>query len=96
MTVLILDVAPENIRGEITKWLLEVKVGVFIGKISKPIRDRLWKKVQDSHNDIKGGLLIYSFKNQQGFRIEMFGDPNRKLRNFNGVQLIGRKIERKE
>lgn len=89
MCVFILDVAPENLRGELTKWVLEVKAGVFVGKISKPVRERLWKKICETF--LSGALMIYSNNLiEQGFCIEMFGEPNRKVIDLDGIQLIQR------
>ena len=34
MTVIVLDCAPESIRGELTRWFLELKPGVFAGKLT--------------------------------------------------------------
>ena len=34
MTVIVLDCAPESIRGELTRWFLELKPGVFAGKVN--------------------------------------------------------------
>lgn len=90
MVILIMTNAPEGLRGELTKWLLEVKAGVFIGKCTKTVRDRLWKKVQDS--SLEDALLIYNYNNEQGYNIEMMGDPYRKVIDYDGLLLIGRKI----
>ena len=35
MTVIAMDAAPESVRGELTRWFLELKPGVFIGKDSR-------------------------------------------------------------
>lgn len=34
MTVIILIAAPEGLRGHLTRWLVEVSAGVFVGKIN--------------------------------------------------------------
>lgn len=89
MCVFILDNASEGLRGELTKWLIEVKPGVLVGSVTKVVRDRLWKKVVDS--GIVGGLLIYSNRlTEQGYVIEMFGEPKRRLVDYDGLQLIER------
>lgn len=87
MVVLVIDNAPEKLRGELTRWLLETKPGVFAGKVSAAVRERLWVKVCE---DCKrtGALLLYSSDTEQGFRIEMCGDPKRSVIDIDGVQLI--------
>ncbi len=88
MMVLVIDRAPAKLRGELTKWLLEVKPGVFVGKVSAMVRENLWAKVYDMEN-ISGAVLLYSMNNEQGFQMEMCGEPNRRVININGLQLIG-------
>lgn len=90
MTIIVLTNAPENLRGELTKWLLEVKAGVFLGNCSKTVRDELWDKVNKILN--LNGLLIYSYNNEQGYNIEMCGFPDRAVINMDGLLLIEREI----
>ena len=42
MIVLILERVPVGLRGELTRWLLEAKAGVFVGKVvDRQRRDRV-------------------------------------------------------
>ena len=50
MVVLIVENMPEGERGQLTKWLIEVKAGVFVGKINSMVRDIIWEKVGASKN----------------------------------------------
>ena len=85
--MIVIDNATEKMRGDLTKWLLEVKPGVFIGNVSAAVRERIWDKIQYNYEHM-GALLIYSFANEQGFRIEMCGDPRRSVIDIDGIQLI--------
>ena len=87
MVVLVMDRAPQNLRGELTKWLLEVKPGVFAGKISALVRQKLWDRVC-KNNNVVGAVLLYSMNNEQGFSMEMHGTPYRKVVDINGLQFI--------
>ncbi len=88
MMVMVIEHASAKLRGELTKWLMEVKPGVFVGKVSAMVREHLWAKVYDN-DDVAGAVLLYSMNNEQGFQMEMCGDPNRKVVDINGLQLIG-------
>ena len=92
MVVIVIDNAPLKLRGELTKWLMEVKPGVFVGKITAMVRQRLWDKVYHS-DGLTGAVMLYSMNNEQGFEMEMCGDPTRKVIEVNGLQLIA--VERK-
>ena len=66
MVVLILERVPPGLRGELTRWFLEPQAGVFVGRVSAMVRDRLWEK---ACAQAKGGgcLILYSSDNEQGF-----------------------------
>ena len=87
MVVIVIDNAPLKLRGELTKWLMEVKPGVFVGKITAMVRQRLWDKVYHS-DGLTGAVMLYSMNNEQGFEMEMCGDPTRKVIETNGLRLI--------
>ncbi len=42
MVVMLLEKVPTTVRGELTRWLLELRAGVFVGNISALVRDKLW------------------------------------------------------
>jgi len=44
MVVLIVESAPPSLRGELSKWMLEPRAGVYVGTISGAVRDLLWEK----------------------------------------------------
>jgi CRISPR-associated protein Cas2 len=71
----------------LSRWLFEVKAGVFVGKLSALVRDELWKMVESK---IKNGsaLLIYSTNSEQGFTARSLGDPSRQLIDIDGVLLV--------
>ena len=87
MVVIVMDNASGKLRGELTRWLLETKPGVFVGKLSAAVRDKIWEKVcADSVRT--GALLLYNSDTEQGFQIEMCGDPRRSVIDIDGIQLI--------
>jgi CRISPR-associated protein Cas2 len=85
--VLILERVPPGLRGELTRWLLELKVGVFVGKVSALVRDLLWDKVCQ---ETRGGasLMVHAAQREQGFDIRMWGEPSRRVEDFEGLLLI--------
>ncbi len=89
MVVIVLENASEKLRGIITRWLLETKPGVFVGSLNAKVREKIWEKITEDVS--QSALLIYSCNTEQGFRIEMVGEPTRSLVDLDGVQLIKRK-----
>ena len=87
MVVLIMEKVPVSLRGEITRWMIELKTGVFVGTISALVRDKLWEHICLK---TRGGsaTLLQSASNEQGYIIRTHGDAPRIVRNFDGLQLI--------
>ncbi|WP_406454026.1 type I-E CRISPR-associated endoribonuclease Cas2e [Streptomyces sp. NBC_00876] len=65
MTVIVLTNCPAGLRGFLTRWLLEISAGVFIGNPSARIRDVLWDEVQQ-YADQGRALLAHTTNNEQG------------------------------
>lgn len=69
MMVLVLTAAPAGLRGELTRWLMEIDAGVFVGNPSARIREELWAKTKQ---DVREGraLLVYTAATEQRMRVE--------------------------
>jgi CRISPR-associated protein Cas2 len=87
MVVLILEKVPPSLRGELTRWLLELKTGVFVGRVSGMVRDRLWERVC-AGTGTGGAILLHNSDSEQGFAIRMHGTPSRAVVDFEGLSLI--------
>lgn len=87
MVVLMLERVPASLRGEISRWMIEPRTGVFVGKLSAAVRDRLWEKAQTLSRG-GAGMLIHSSKTEQGFNIRVFGDTSREIVNMENLLLV--------
>ncbi len=87
MMVLILKKASPRLRGEMTRWLLEPRPGVFVGHVSALVRDKLWQKCCQENPE--GGVLqIWSTNNEQRFDMRTFGRTDRSIIEIEGIKLI--------
>ena len=87
MIVMILESVPPGARGELSRWLIEPFPGVFVGRVSAMVRDRLWKKCCKSCKD--GGVVqIWSTNNEQHFQMRMHGETRRSIVEHEGLHLI--------
>jgi CRISPR-associated protein Cas2 len=87
MVVIVLERVPTSLRGELTRWLLEPRTGVFVGKVSALVRDRLWERICRGLRD-GAALLVHPADTEQGFAIRSHGDPRRLPVDFDGLTLI--------
>ncbi|MBX6772058.1 MAG: type I-E CRISPR-associated endoribonuclease Cas2 [Chloroflexi bacterium] len=87
MVVIILERVPASLRGELTRWMLELRAGVFVGTVSAMVRDKLWDYVCSRMNE-GAGLLVHSTDTEQGFAIRFWGETDRQVEDFEGLTLI--------
>ncbi|GAA3490827.1 type I-E CRISPR-associated endoribonuclease Cas2e [Streptomyces cremeus] len=69
MTVIVLATCPVGLRGFLTRWLLEISPGVFLGSPTARVRDILWAEVRQYSGQGRA-LLAYQTDTEQGFAFE--------------------------
>ena len=86
MIVLLMEKVPAGLRGELSRWMIEPKTGVFVGSLSAIVRDGLWERACKS---ARGGsvVMIYTAQNVQGFKTLTFGSASRLLLDWEGLCL---------
>jgi len=87
MVVFILENVPASLRGDLSRWLFEIKAGVFVGRVSALVREELWARVTSKIGD-GSALMVYSTNSEQGFWARSVGDPSRQLVDIEGVLLV--------
>lgn len=86
MVVMVLERVTPSLRGELTRWLIQPKTGVFVGHVSARVRDRLWDKVTASKRN-GAALIIYQDATEQGFSIRTAGRTSKIIEDFEGLLL---------
>lgn len=87
MVVMMLERVPVSLRGQLTRWLLELHAGVFVGKVSAGVRDKLWERACSGMAG-GAGMLIHNADNEQGFNVRFWGATNRWVVDHEGLTLI--------
>ncbi len=87
MVVLTLEKVSRSLRGELTRWLLELDTGVFVGRVSARVRERLWDKVLQKAGNGRAAMA-WSSNNEQGFHIRLSGHEDREVVVIDGVELV--------
>lgn len=71
VTIVLIGTDP-GLRGHITRWLMEIAPGVFVGKINHRLRDELWQTlVQRTQNG--QAILIEPARNEIGWTARTAG-----------------------
>ncbi len=88
-TVVVLVAAPEGLRGHLSRWLVEVHAGVFVGNPGRRIRDRMWRVLADRVGD-GHVVMVEPAKNEQGWTVRTAGRERWRPTDFDGLILFAR------
>lgn len=71
MITLVLSASPAKLRGHLTRWLMEITPGVYVGRISARVRDELWTLVTSTLDSGRAIMTYPTNKNEQGFIVRV-------------------------
>lgn len=89
MTVVVLVASAPGLRGHLTRWMVEVQAGVFVGQLSRRIRDRLWRLLAERIGDGQV-VMVEPAPTEQGWAIRTAGRERWTPVDFDGVMLVAR------
>lgn len=87
MLVIVAENVPPRLRGRLAIWLLEVRAGVYVGKVSRRVREMIWEQVEKG---MEGGnaVMAWSTNTESGFDFMTLG-PNRRIpKEMDGIKLV--------
>lgn len=87
MTVLIAHNTPAAVRGILKRWFVEPKPNVFVGTVNRRTRDKVLEYVKRNATDMSL-LILTTERNSQGFKIEHWGEPERRGTVISGLWLV--------
>ena len=87
MLVIVVENAPPRLRGRLAIWLLEVRAGVYVGKVSRRIREMIWNTVAVG---LEGGnaVMAWTTNSESGFDFETLGTKRRTPVEMEGIKLV--------
>jgi len=86
MIVVTLSNCPNALRGDLTKWLLEITPGVYVGQVSSRVRDNLWDRICELIKDGKA-TMVYNTRNEQHLDFRVHGSDWEPI-DFEGIKLV--------
>ena len=86
MIVITMTDCPVGLRGDLTKWLLEVNTGVFVGQVSARVRDNLWERIKETAKDGRV-TMVFSTNNEQKLDFRIHNSTWEPI-DFDGIKLI--------
>lgn len=87
MLVIVVENAPPRLRGRLAVWLLEVRAGVYVGKVSRRIREMIWKQVEIGI-DNGNAVMAWSTNAESGFDFLTLGSNRKIPLELDGIKLV--------
>ncbi|MGR6034453.1 MAG: type I-E CRISPR-associated endoribonuclease Cas2e [Candidatus Nitrosoglobus sp.] len=87
MLVIVVENAPSRLRGRLALWLLEVRAGVYVGDLSRRVREMIWQQVEQG---IEAGnaVMVWRTNTESGFDFVTLGKNRRMPVELDGLKLV--------
>ena len=87
MLVIVVENAPPRLRGRLAIWLLEVRPGVYVGKVSRRVREMIWDHVAKGL-EIGNAVMAWSTNTESGYDFLTMGSNRRIPVEMDGIKLV--------
>ncbi len=87
MLVIVVENVPPRLRGRLAVWLLEIRAGVYVGKLSRRVREMIWSTVEEGLYE-GNAVMAWSTNTEAGFEFMTAGKNRRMAVDMDGVQLV--------
>ncbi|MFR9227700.1 MAG: type I-E CRISPR-associated endoribonuclease Cas2e [Acutalibacteraceae bacterium] len=90
MIVITLSDCPPKVRGDLSKWLIEINTGVYVGQVSARVREELWKRICENLHAGRATMVFHTMGEQQmDFRVH---NTTWEPVDFDGLKLMRRPL----
>ncbi|MGB3907277.1 MAG: type I-E CRISPR-associated endoribonuclease Cas2e [Methanomethylovorans sp.] len=87
MLVIVLENAPDRLRGRLAVWLLEVRAGVYVGDYSVKVREMIIQNIVEGLEE-GNAVILWKCPNEAGFDFITLGENRRIPKEMDGIKLI--------
>lgn len=93
--MVVTEAVPPRLRGRLAVWLLEVRAGVYVGDVSRRVREMIWYQVNELAE--KGNVVMaWATNTESGFDFVTYGENRRMPIDLEGLRLVKFKPEIQE
>lgn len=87
MLVVITEAVPPRLRGRLAVWLLEIRAGVYVGDVTKRVREMIWEQINALAED--GNVaMAWASNHESGFEFQTYGANRREPIDHDGLRLV--------
>jgi len=87
MLIVVTEAIPPRLRGRLAVWLLEIRAGVYIGDLSKRVREMIWEQCEALIDD--GNIVMaWQTNTESGYDFQTLGENRRVPIDYDGLRLV--------
>jgi CRISPR-associated protein Cas2 len=87
MMVTVVENASPRLRGRLAIWLLEVRAGVYVGKVSRRVREMIWEQIEKGIEE-GNAVMAWTTNTESGFDFMTLGENRRIPVEMDGIKLV--------
>ena len=87
MLVIVVENVPPRLRGRLGLWLVEVRAGVYVGDVSRRVREMIWENLEKGVED-GNAVMAWTSNNESGFDFLTLGTNRRIPVEMDGIKLV--------
>jgi CRISPR-associated protein Cas2 len=87
MLVIVVENVPPRLRGRLGLWLVEVRAGVYVGDVSRRVREMIWHNLEKGIED-GNAVMAWTSNNESGFDFLTLGANRRNPVEMDGIKLV--------
>lgn len=87
MLVVVTENVPPRLRGRLAIWLLQVRAGVYVGDVSKRVREMIWEQCSELYDE-GNVVLAWATDTESGFDFQTLGKNRRIPIDMEGLRLV--------
>ena len=87
MLVIVTENVPSRLRGRLGLWLVEVRAGVYVGDVSRRVREMIWNNLEEGVDD-GNAVMAWTSNNESGFDFLTLGTNRRIPVEMDGIKLV--------
>lgn len=87
MVTVVTESVPPRLRGRLAVWLLEVRAGVYVGDVSRRVREMIWHQVSELAEE-GNVVMVWTTNTESGFDFITYGESRRVPIDLDGLRLV--------
>ncbi|AHB71368.1 putative ssRNA endonuclease [Cronobacter malonaticus] len=87
MLVVVTESVPPRLRGRLAIWLLELRAGVYVGDVSRRVREMIWHQINKLAEE-GNVVMAWATNHESGFDFQTYGVNRRIPVDLDGLSLV--------